>query len=312
MTKRILVVGATGKQGGALIDALLSSTSSASLQIFAVTRNKSSKASCALSARNVTLIEGDIAISSQSIFSQISKITNGVPLDAAFLVSPLIPPKPFGSKPPSEEEHTLPFIDAAATSGVKHLIFTSVDRGVNSDTDPTDVPHFATKFRIEQYLKKKSEETISRPNGKMDWTILRPTYFMDMLSDDFMGRTFASMWTGLGSKPLKLIASHDIGVFACRAILEPEKYSSKSISLAGDEITLDELKVIFQERFGRPLPVGYRFVGNMVQTLVSDVGSMFEWLRTEGCGADVKWCNEQGAMTMKQWLETESQFKRTK
>lgn len=312
MTIRILVTGATGKQGGALINALLSSPSAASLKIFAVTRNSSSPASRALAARNVTLIQGDMVTSSPSIFSKVSDITHGSPLDAAFLVTALTPPKPFGAKPPSEEEQALPFIDAAASSGVKHLVFTSVDRGVNADTDPTDVPHFASKFRIEQYLKRKCEETVLSTGDKMSWTILRPTFFMDMLTDDFMGRTFAAMWASLGSKPLQWIASHDIGAFASRAILDPQKYSGKYISLAGDKLTLDEGKKIFEEIFGRPLPVGYSLVGKMVQTMVSDVGVMFEWLKTEGFKADVKFCNEQGAMTLKEWLEKESEFREIK
>jgi uncharacterized protein YbjT (DUF2867 family) len=306
MTTRILVTGATGKQGGALINALLSSPSATSLKIFAVTRNPSSPTSLALAARNVTLIQGDTAISSPSNFTQVSDLTQGHPLDSAFLMTALTPPTPFGAKPASEEEQALPFIDAAASSGVKHIVFTSVERGVNANTDPTRVPHFASKYRIEQYLKRKCEES----GAKMSWTILRPTFFLDMLTDDFMGRTFAALWAGLGDKPLQWIASSDIGVFASRAILEPGKYGGKSIGLAGDELTVEEGKKIFEGVFGRPLPVGYRMVGKMVKTMVGDVGMMFEWLKKEGFKADVKRCNEQGAMTFKQWLQKESWIQR--
>ena len=63
---------------------------------------------------------------------------------------------------------------------------------------------------------------------------------------------------------------------------------------------------------GRPLPVGYRLVGKMVKTIASDVGIMFEWLKREGFKADVEWCNEQGAMTFKQWLQKESGFREAK
>ena len=85
----------------------------------------------------------------------------------------------------------------------------------------------------------------------MSWTILRPTFFLDMLTDDFMGRTFAALWAGLGEKPLQWIASSDIGVFASRAILEPGKYAGKSIGLAGDELTVEEAKNIFAGVFGK-------------------------------------------------------------
>ncbi|KAG0652799.1 hypothetical protein D0Z07_0587 [Hyphodiscus hymeniophilus] len=301
----ILVTGATGHQGGALINALLSSPSASTLRIFALTRNSSSPASTSLASRNVTLVRGDTAVSSASIFAEVNKLTNGVPLDAVFLVTALTPQKPFGSKAPTEEEQALPFIDAAASAGVKHLVFTSVERGASADTDPTSVPHFASKFRIEQHLKRRCGET----GGRMTWTILRPTFFMDMLTDDFTGRTFAALWGGLGRKPLQWIASSDIGVFAARAVLEPGKYGGKSIGMAGDELTLEEGRKVFREVFGREMNVGYAVTGKLVKTMVSDVGTMFEWLGKEGFKADVKWCNEQGAMTFKEWLLKESAFR---
>jgi uncharacterized protein YbjT (DUF2867 family) len=312
MSIRILVTGATGKQGGSLINSLLSSPSATSLNIFAVTRNASSPASLALAARKITLIEGDIATSSASIFSKVNDVTKGQPLDAAFLVTVPTPPKPFGPKPPSEEEQALPFIDAAAASGVKHLVFTSVDRGVNSDTDPTVIPHFAAKYRIEEYLKKKSKDSTLPGGGNPTWTILRPVAFMDNFTNDFMGRTFASMWGSLGSKPLQLIATSDIGKFAARAVLDPTKYAGKAIPLAGDDLTLEGGKKVFKETLGTDMPVGYGFIGGLVKYMVTEVGVMFNWFATDGYTADVAWCRSEGALSFGEWLKTESQFKVTK
>jgi hypothetical protein len=48
-------------------------------------------------------------------------------------------------------------ISEAIKSGVKHIVFSSVDRG--SEQSATDIAHFASKHRIEEHLKAKAEGT---------------------------------------------------------------------------------------------------------------------------------------------------------
>lgn len=67
--KNIIVIGATGHQGGALINALLEENPQI-FSIFAVTRNVSSPAAIKLSSRGVKVIQGDIDNPS-AIFSEI-------------------------------------------------------------------------------------------------------------------------------------------------------------------------------------------------------------------------------------------------
>lgn len=300
MATRILVTGATGKQGGALINALLSSPSASSLDIFAVTRNTSSPASQALAARKITLIQGDIATSSTEIFS---KLPTGPPLTAAFLVTTPAMPSLFGPAAPSEEAQAKPFITAASAAGVKHLVFTSVDRGANADTDPTEIAHFASKFRIEKFLLETSAK------GKMQWTILRPVAFMDNYSNGIGGRIFTSMWSSVGERKLQLVSTKDIGKFAAKAILEPDVYSSRAIALAGDELSVEDAQKVFKEVVGREMPVGYWWVGALMMRLIGEVGMMFRWFRDVGYGADVQWCQQNGALNFGEWLRTESGFK---
>ena len=67
-----------------------------------------------------------------------------------------------------EERQAYLVINEAIRNGVEHFVFTSVDRGGPSvsDKSPTDIPHFASKHRIEEYLKEKSTGT------KTQWTYL--------------------------------------------------------------------------------------------------------------------------------------------
>jgi uncharacterized protein YbjT (DUF2867 family) len=57
-TKKVLIMGATGKQGGAAIEALLKS--STNFQILALTRNASSPSAQRLASNpKITVVEGD-------------------------------------------------------------------------------------------------------------------------------------------------------------------------------------------------------------------------------------------------------------
>ena len=61
MVKNLIVTGATGKQGGALISALLAAPSAAQYVIYAVTRSPESAAAQRLASTNgVKVIKGDL------------------------------------------------------------------------------------------------------------------------------------------------------------------------------------------------------------------------------------------------------------
>lgn len=59
--KTLLITGATGKQGGAVISALLEDEKSSAFKIIAVTRNRQSQSAQLASKPNVSVIEGDIS-----------------------------------------------------------------------------------------------------------------------------------------------------------------------------------------------------------------------------------------------------------
>lgn len=70
--RRLVVTGATGKQGGALISALLE-RSTQPFEIYAITRNAASKSARALASKpNVHVVEGDFD-NAGAIFEQVEK-----------------------------------------------------------------------------------------------------------------------------------------------------------------------------------------------------------------------------------------------
>jgi uncharacterized protein YbjT (DUF2867 family) len=60
MTKSILVVGATGKQGRAFIDAMIASKDAASFKLLGLTRTPTSASAQALAEKGVTLVQGNL------------------------------------------------------------------------------------------------------------------------------------------------------------------------------------------------------------------------------------------------------------
>jgi len=148
--QNILIVGATGKQGGSALKALLELPDGTSrFHIFALTRNaQSERAKCLVLDHKgaVSLIEGDNANPKPIFASQPEGSIHSI-----FIVTD---PR---SKVP-EEQQAIPLIDEAVAHGVKHIVFTSVDRGGDekSWTNPTNIKHFLAKHNIEIHLRDKA------------------------------------------------------------------------------------------------------------------------------------------------------------
>jgi uncharacterized protein YbjT (DUF2867 family) len=213
------------------------------------------------------------------------------------------------AKPGSDQElqQGIALVNESITQGVKFFVYSSVDRGgERSINNPTKVPHFIYKHQIEKHLIEKA----AGGNG-MQWTILRPTAFMENLSADFFGKVFATAWgMGLKGKKLQIVATSDIGFFAARAFMDPEEFRGKFLSLAGDELTYEEMATVFRQKIGRDVPTTFRFPVWLMMKAVKELGVMFQWFYDEGYGADVAALRKMhpGLKDFGTWLQTESGF----
>jgi uncharacterized protein YbjT (DUF2867 family) len=296
MSKVVLITGATGKQGGSVIDALLSA--STDYTILALTRNTDSASAKALTAKSpsIKLVAGNLD-DPTAIFT-----TAAMPIWGVFSVQQAMGGS---ASPESEERQGKALVDAAIQHGVKHFVYSSVDRhGAQSDSDPTNVPHFISKYRIEKHLLEKSAGT------DMTWTILRPVAFMENFTPDFMGKVFATAWwAGLPENiQLQLVATTDIGYFAAQALIKPEEYKGRKLSLAGDELTYNQANQVFKEKLRKDMPTTFGFVGWLLLKLVKELGLMFKWFAEVQYAADIKELKSihPHLMTLGDWLEKES------
>ncbi|KAF2395738.1 nucleoside-diphosphate-sugar epimerase family protein [Trichodelitschia bisporula] len=304
MSKVALITGATGKQGGAVVSALLGAKAPG-YTILGLTRNPESASAQKLVAKGVKLVKGDMS-DSAAIFEEAKKVVSE-PIWGVFSVQ--MPPMGKSGATQIEENLGKALIDAALANGVKVFVQTSVDRhGEKSIDNPTDVPHFISKHNIEKYL-------IEKAGDKMSWTILRPVAFMDSQNStpDFGGKAFHTAWrTQVKDKPLQLVAVKDIGWFGAQALLHSDEdaYKNKAISLAGDELTFEQANETLKKFTGTDLPQTYGFVTSALSWAIKDLGLMFRWFYNEGYAANIPELKKlhPGLLNFEQFLEQESKY----
>lgn len=297
MSRDILIIGATGQQGKATIDALYATAPhNPPLRILALTRSAASPKAQTLQTAHpdIVLVEGETS-NPAPIFTAFPNIRS------VFLVT----------VPPNDELQALPFIEAAVapTTQVDHIVFTSVDRGGNEISwgQPTEIPHFAAKHRIELRLRQLCQDAGKR------WTILRPTGFMDTYNPGFFGKLMASLWASGMPKDrrIQMVSTHDIGVFAAKALSNPESWAGKAVALAGDDLSFNEITKVFKQTTGQDLPRTFSAVAQPILWWVKDAAKSFEWFNDVGYGADIDSLRQQepGLQTFEMWLRESSRWK---
>ncbi|KAI1170151.1 hypothetical protein F4777DRAFT_136314 [Nemania sp. FL0916] len=307
MSKVVLVTGATGKQGGAVINALLDQRSE-KFTILAVTRDVNAAASQKLLSRypSIKLIQGNLN-DVPTLFNTARNAT-GKPIWGVFSVQISV-----GNDVTSESEvrQGRALIDESIAAGVRHFVYSSVDRGGDGKSwdNTTPIPHFRTKYEIEHYLRDVT--ALGTPGEKMGWTILRPVAFMDNVTPGFPTKVFlAALRNWLGSKRMQWVATRDIGIFAAKVFTHPSEWDHRSIGLAGDELNFDELSQAFMSVTGRPAPVTYSFFGSAMTFMVSELRVMINWFSTDGYAANIQLCRAEhpGLLSFAEWLSRESRF----
>lgn len=252
-TPTVLVIGGTGQQGGATIRALLRQ---GGFTIHTISRNPDSPSAKKLSEQGVQVFKGDV--------------TDKSSLVAAFQGADIVYFMTDNNGPQGAAGEVLQgktILEAVHEVGVKRVVFSSV-QSADRTASVGGVPHFESKAEIEKLIKESG----------LQWTILRPAAFMDFVPLTGAGRymTLGIIGASLGQKKLQFIATEDIGIVAAKAIAAPEQFSGKTIDLAGDELSAEELQAVFKKVTGQntgkaPLPA---FLVRMM--LPHDLGQMFK------------------------------------
>lgn len=259
MKKNIFVVGATGNQGGAVARALLTSGN----DVTGLTRNVDGPGAQRLRALGARMVSAQLTDA-----NTLARAMQGT--DGVFALT-----TPFGSSPQNEVVQGATLIEAATLAGVGQFIFSSV----GSADQATGVPHFESKFRVEQELRESG----------LRHTVLRPVYFMqNMLSPSGQ----KALREGAFARPLpancrlQQMSMKDYARVVVTVVDEPDRFVGHAIDIASDELTGVEQA----EGLGRVLdePVRYRELPfDVLGPEGSDIRLMFEWLAKVGYRAEI-------------------------
>ena len=258
-SKLVLVTGATGNQGGAVVQALLARGQ----QVRALTRNPASPAANRLRQQGV-----EIAVGEFTDHDSLVRAARGV--DAVYVMS-----TSFEQGVEKETAQGIATTDAAKAAGVGHLVYSSVA----SADRATGIPHFDSKYRVEKHIVSSG----------VPYTIIAPVFFMDNLLQPWalpnlrQGKLAQAM---PATRSLQQIAVADIGGFAAAVFERRDTVFGRRIDIAGDELTGGEAAAILSEVTTREI----RYEGfppDVLRAQSEDMALMFEWFDTTGYAADI-------------------------
>jgi uncharacterized protein YbjT (DUF2867 family) len=143
----------------------------------------------------------------------------------------------------SDGQGQLNLVRAASEAGISHFLYLSFSGQIGGDDPLTRA-------------KRSVEEAIRRSG--MTYTILRPSYFMEVWLGPHLGFDYANAKVslyGAGENPLSWISLADVAEFAVRSLSDAAARNA-TIELGGPEaLSPRQVVRIFEEESGRPFEV---------------------------------------------------------
>jgi uncharacterized protein YbjT (DUF2867 family) len=254
----IVVVGATGKQGGAVARSLLDR----GFRIRALTRNPQKTEAQTLADQGAEVVQGDME--DRSSMEQALEGAYGVFSAQNFWET--------GYDREVQQGKTV--ADAAKAAGVEHFVYSSV----GSAHRQTGIPHFESKWEVEEYV---------RDTG-LPYTILRPVWFMqnwEMMREMILGGTLAQPLDP--DKPFQQVAVVDVGAFAAIAFENPDRWIGREVDLAGDEQSMTEIAETFGRVIGREISYYQVPWDQFEEQMGEEVTVNYRWFNDIGYEADI-------------------------
>jgi len=258
--KTILVTGATGRQGGAVIRHMLPN----GWKLRALTRNPNGYAAKQLSAQGVEIVQGDLE--DPASLERAARGVYGIYSVQDFFA--------VGYRREVQQGRNL--ADIAKQSGVTHFVYSSVG-GAERDTG---VPHFETKWEIEQHVRRLGlPATVFRPVGFMELY-----HMLEFEVGILLGRYLDPLRP---EKHHQSIATDDIGAFVALAFDRPKEFIGMELEIAGSELTPRQTAEVFSRVMGKPVKYGTLPMLGARIVLGEEFYAMFRWLNRDGFRANI-------------------------
>ena len=275
--KTVLVTGATGHQGGAVLRHLRDR----GVPVRALTRDPNRPEARHLVGHGTEVNRGDL-----NDPATLARAMDGV--DAVYSVQGYSEDGVDG-----EVRQGTNLIDVAKTSRISLLVYSSVAAADQN----TGLPHFESKNRIEQHL---------RGTG-LQYTIQRPVFFME----NWLGMR-DKIEQGAIRLPLapetrlQMIAVDDIGAFAAMAFTKPGHWRGRAVELAGDELSMTELADALGRASGREIRYEQQPWDEFEAAAGHEMALMYRWFQNVGYHVDISAVRQEhsGLMGFERWLRS--------
>lgn len=275
--KTVLVTGATGKQGGAALRHLREK----GFSVRAFARDPDKPEARGLVGRGTEVVRGDM-----NDPGSLDRAMDGV--DGVFSVQTA---REEGVE--AEVRQGINVAEAARRARISHFVYSSVAAADRN----TGIPHFESKNRIEQHIR----------NTGLRYTIFRPVFFME----NWLGMR-EQIQNGVLSLPLtpetrlQMIAVDDIGAFVAMAFSRPGHWEGRTMELAGDEVSMQEVAASFARMLGRDVRYEQMPWEDFERRAGSEMTVMWRFFQNEGYTVDIPAVRQElpNLMTFERWLRT--------
>ena len=256
----VLVAGATGRQGGAVVRHMLPK----GWRLRALTRNPKSYAARQLAEKGVELVEGDM--DDPASLERAARGVYGIYSVQDFWT--------VGARREVQQGKNL--ADVAKKAGVEHLVYSSVGGAERN----TGITHWETKWVVEKHVRSLN----------LPVTVLRPASFMETyhITEVEIGLLKGKLVDPIrGDKPYQTIATDDIGAFAALAFERPKDFIGLDLEIAGSELTNIDAAKVFSRVLNRPVKFQKLPLPIVRLVLGKEFYEMFHWFNSKGYQANI-------------------------
>lgn len=264
----ILVTGATGRQGGSAVRALIAK----GVRVRALVRDSASPRAKTVEALGAELVVGDLddlesvtraATGARAVFSVQMPDFNGRAFEGELIQG-------------------VNLVEAAKAGGVRQFIYTAVSGVANYSSSPGwaegrwDIlePVLSTKAAIQERV---------RDAGFAHWTLINPSTFMENFLPSEAYLLPRGVSGGLVSllkpqTPVALVAVADIGKAVAAAVAEPDRFHQVELELAGDFLTMTDIAAIMTRTLGVDLTAPDMTLAEAAAAGLPPAGVSHDWM----------------------------------
>ncbi len=287
--KTVLVTGATGRQGGAVIRYMLLRGWRLRGLVFKADNSTVQR----LTDQGVEVVRGDLEDP-----ASLERAVRG-----AYGVYSVQDYWSVGAK--REVQQGKNIADAARRAGVEHFVYSSVGGAERN----SGIDHWESKWEIENHIRQLGlPATMIRPAAFME------NYYIDQVE---LGILKGKLLDPIrGEKPYQTIASSDIGAFVALAFERPREFIGAALEIAGSELTNPEAAQVFSRVLGKPVKFQKLPMPMVRLFLGKEFYQMFRWFNQAGFNANIPELRrkypEVPLQTLEEWLRTEGWHKRAR